>query len=201
MRIVGILAEIALFTGIGFTAFGNLVTLTIRTRHCNQDHGLSLQMRQSACHTSKGKSRSRTPPLPEGLCGVRRLCPPALPRLTGGGLHLMSGCQALLGAPGACRRSPVPRFPVAACWTCAALWPPTAAALCRVAFAGGLFPFHAFERSRALFLPLCSFPPCFISRSCTNRGPLRGVMLARVCASRRPHERRALPPRHRRRRG
>jgi hypothetical protein len=49
-------------------------------------------------------------------------------------------------------------------------------------------------------LPLCSFPPCFISRSYTNSDPLRGIMLARVGASRQPHGCRAPPPRHRRRR-
>ncbi len=37
-------------------------------------------------------------------------------------------------------------------------------------------------------------------RACTDSGPLRGVMLARVGAPRRSHGRHAPPPRHRRRR-
>jgi hypothetical protein len=47
---VGIMTAIALLVCIGLPAFGDVVTLTIRTRHSNQDHGISLQRRQSACH-------------------------------------------------------------------------------------------------------------------------------------------------------
>ena len=126
--------------------------------------------------------------------------PPVLSRLSGGGLRLMPGRQASPRAPGACRRSAARRLPGAACRTCSVLWPPTAAALCRVAFAGGLFPFPAFERSRAFFLPLSFFPRCFISRSCTDSGLLRGVTFARVERPPASDGRRdPPPPRHRRR--
>src|SRR2546427_5061864 len=90
------------------------------------------------------------------------------------------------GALGACRRSPARRLPCAARRYRAALWPPTAAVLCRAAFAGGLVPFSAFERALALFSPSCSSPPCFIPRSCTDGAPLREVMLTRVGTSPRP---------------
>ena len=82
-------------------------------------------------------------------------------------------CPALAGELGACRCSLARRLPGATCWRHAAPWLPTAAALCRVAFAGGLFPFHSFERSRALFWPWCFFSPCFFRDSCPDRGPLR----------------------------
>jgi hypothetical protein len=47
---VGIVTAIALLVRIGFPAFGDVVTLTIWTRYSNQDHGISLQMKESACH-------------------------------------------------------------------------------------------------------------------------------------------------------
>ena len=50
MGTVGIVTTIALLVCLGFPAFGDVVTLTIRTRHSNQDHGISLQMREVACH-------------------------------------------------------------------------------------------------------------------------------------------------------
>src|SRR5215472_7811589 len=82
-----------------------------------------------------------------------------------------------------CQRFPARRLLGAVRWTCAALWPPTAAALYRAAFAGGLVPFHAFERSRAIFAPSCSLASVFRPTSSTDAGPLRGVGLARVSAS------------------
>src|SRR5437870_11638641 len=90
---------------------------------------------------------------------------------------------ALRGALAPYWRVPAHGLPGAARWTRAALWPPPAAALCRAAFAGGLVPFHAFEKSLAIFAPSCSSLPCFIQRSCTDAGPLRGVVLTRVGAS------------------
>jgi hypothetical protein len=47
---VGIVPAITLLVCLGFPALGDVVTWTIRTRHSNQDHGISLQMRESACH-------------------------------------------------------------------------------------------------------------------------------------------------------
>ena len=47
MRAAGIMAAIALLTGVGLTAFGDVVTLTIWACHSNENDGFSLQMRES----------------------------------------------------------------------------------------------------------------------------------------------------------
>src|SRR4029434_9307417 len=62
----------------------------------------------------------------------------------------------------------------------------TAAALCCVACAGGLVPFHAFERSLVIFSPSCPSLQWFIPHSRTAVSPLYGVVLGRVCAVTRP---------------
>src|SRR5436189_6377387 len=87
-------------------------------------------------------------------------------------------------------RVPAHGLPGAARSTRAALWPPPAAALCRAAFAGGLVPFHVFERSLVIFSPLSSSLPWFIPCARPAAGPLRSVVLVRggaltrtVCAA------------------
>ena len=78
-----------------------------------------------------------------------------------------------------CQRSPARRLLGAVRWTCAALWPPTAAALSRTAFAGGLIPFTLLKgRARFLRHRVPSLQ-CFIPSLRMGR---RGVVLARVSA-------------------
>ena len=48
VQTVRILAAIALLVRIRFTAFSDVVTLTIGTRHSNENHSFSLQIRPSA---------------------------------------------------------------------------------------------------------------------------------------------------------
>src|SRR5438128_9672180 len=88
--------------------------------------------------------------------------------------------QAPRAALGAYRRPPARRLPCAARRHRDALLPPTAAALCRAAFAGGPFPWHAFERSRAIASPSCSSLRVLCLRSRTHAGRLRGVVIDRV---------------------
>ena len=60
MGTIRILAAVALLAGIGFTAFDDVVTLTVGTRHSHQHHSFSLQMREEAWDSSVCKSISRT---------------------------------------------------------------------------------------------------------------------------------------------
>jgi hypothetical protein len=88
--------------------------------------------------------------------------------------------QATRAALGTGRPEPGRRLHCAVHCRHAALLPPTAAALCRAAFAGGPFPSHAFERSRVIASPSCPSPPCSLPRSRTNADRLRSVVIDRV---------------------
>src|SRR4029453_7624980 len=140
--------------------------------------------RSRARRLATGSSRSRFcgTPTPRSRLGETPSAPQTVP--------CSIPCPRTTPAPpvalGTSRRSPARRLPWAARWRHAALWPPTAAALCRVACAGGLVPFHAFERSLVIFSPSCPSLQWFIPHSRTAVSPLYGVVLGRVCAVPRP---------------
>jgi hypothetical protein len=68
VRAVRLLAAIALFAGLGLTAFDDLIAVTRGTGHGNKDHGHLLSMVASPWPTFQCKYRSETRPSHRPSC-------------------------------------------------------------------------------------------------------------------------------------